>query len=179
MKMTTSIFIGKICFFIILITILCHNIECNSFDDPYHIEGLPDGYDDWCKQNCRSFQECSNRYDDDFIDLRLKVNFSIDDGPGEHLISGMFMGDTISRQSFETQFIFDISRALDISPCRIYMLNIEPGDTHFSWESGSLLLSFRLFPADISKVRELTLQIQHSNSNFYKGKVRKEDCFLH
>ena len=154
-----------------LLLVIFNFLSCNSFDDPYHVEGIPDGYDAWCKENCRSFRECSDKFGHDFIDLRIKVNFSIHNGPGQSFISGVFMGDTISRQSFQSQFIFDVSNALDISPCRLYVLNIESAKDHFSSEHSHVLISFRFFPADIHKLRTLTMQIQKPDSKFYTGKV--------
>ena len=62
--------------------------------------------------------------DDSYADLALKSDYSALDGPGQHLLHGIFLGATIARQTFETQFAQDIARAINVSVSRVYVLNI-------------------------------------------------------
>lgn len=39
----------------------------------------------------------------DFADLAVKLDYSMLDGPGQHLLNGIFLGDTLARESFDTQ----------------------------------------------------------------------------
>jgi len=145
----------------------------NTFSHQYYVEGEPiKGYDEWCQENCRSFRECSELYGDDYIDLRIKINSNHLDPPGEHLIVGVYLGDTISRQSFETQFIFDVSDSLKISPCRLHVLSVKMDNQNFVGKAASLIVTFRIYPADVNNLRILTKQIQTETSEFHKGKVR-------
>lgn len=74
----------------------------------------------------------------DFRSLSLrstsKVDYSILDGPGAHLTNGIFLGDTVARETFVTQFVEDISRAANISPSRVFVMEIAPGWVHHDWE---------------------------------------------
>ena len=94
--------------------------------------------------------------------------------PAKKLITDVSLGDTISLQTFKTQFVFDLAVSLDISPCQLYVTDVSPGEVYHTWNSKSLILSFTLFPADGNLVRELTRQVQHPDSNLYeKGLVTK------
>lgn len=66
--------------------------------------------------------------------LRTKVDYSILDGPGAHLTNGIFLGDTVARETFVTQFVQDISSAANISPSRVFVMEIAPGWVHHDWE---------------------------------------------
>mmetsp|Transcript_45456 Transcript_45456/g.54700 ORF Transcript_45456/g.54700 Transcript_45456/m.54700 type:complete len:726 (-) Transcript_45456:69-2246(-) len=138
------------------------------------IEGMPEPYDEWCAKECSSFDGCSSKFGKDHVDLRIKIDLSAVDGPGEHLNFASFLGDTISRQSFETQFIFDISTSLEISACRLFVLNVEEGDIHYSWEAETVIISFRMYPSDLNRIQMLTKQIQDPLSAIFRGKVTKQ-----
>lgn len=64
------------------------------------------------------------------------MDYSILDGPGAHLTNGIFLGDTVARETFITQFVLDISRAANISTSRVFVLEITPGRIHHDWEVG-------------------------------------------
>ncbi|KAL7543301.1 hypothetical protein ACHAXR_012700 [Thalassiosira sp. AJA248-18] len=135
------------------------------------ITTTPPYFDDWCEDNCSSWETCHDFYGQNFVDLRLRVGFPIDDGPGRHLILDKYFGSTISRQSFETQFVLDIASALVTSPCRIYVIGVFPEGTENYWDSESVFITFRLFPADASAVATLTKLIQEPTSTLYLGDV--------
>lgn len=63
-----------------------------------------------------------------------QVDYSILDGPGAHLTNGIFLGDTIARETFVAQFVFDVSLATNISTSRVLVLEIAPGWVHHDWE---------------------------------------------
>ncbi|KAL7554304.1 hypothetical protein ACHAWF_017742 [Thalassiosira exigua] len=131
----------------------------------------PPYFDDWCDEQCSSLETCTDQYGDDYVDLRLRVGFPIRDGPGRHLILDKYFGSTISRQSFETQFVMDVASALDTSPCRLHVISVLPEGTANYWDTESVFVTFRLFPADPALVATLTKLIQEPGSTFYSGHV--------
>lgn len=137
------------------------------------VQTTPNYYDQWCENNCSSLEKCSGQYGQNHTDLRLLLNFPIDDGPGKHLVFDKYFGNTVNRQSFETQFVLDIATALDTSPCRVYVLDVSPKGTDSYWDSENVFVTFRLFPCDTDAVANLTKQIQEPKSSFYQGKVTK------
>lgn len=138
----------------------------------------PAYFDDWCEEWCSSWKECNDIFDSNYVDLRLRIRLSIYDGPGKHLIQDKYFGTTISRQSFETQFVLDVATALETSPCRLHITSVFPeGDANY-WDTESVFVAFRLFPADASLVAALTTLIQEPNSRLYDGQVtRVADTF--
>jgi hypothetical protein len=87
----------------------------------------PSFFDSWCEEFCSSWETCNAFFGNNYVDLLLRVGFAIDDGPGRHLILGKYFGNTISRQSFDTQFVLDLSSALHgFSPCHIHVTNVSP-----------------------------------------------------
>ena len=131
-----------------------------------------DEYDDFCKEKCSTLQQCSEVFgEDNYVELRVRTtNSSALEGPGE------FLGDIISRQKFHTQFILDISSALSISTCRLYITTVSPERSGTAWDSNSVFVTFRLVPAEIPDffpiIRNLTAQIQHPSSNIYQQDKR-------
>jgi len=105
--------------------------------------------------------------------MRVRIDFSAYRGPGERLITGVFLGDTVSRQTFDTQFVLDVSSALGVSPCRVYVVGIARGDVHHSWEARTVLVGFRIYPSDVRAVHSLTLQVQDPGSKIYEGEVTR------
>ena len=74
-------------------------------------------YDPWCRDHCSSLRACNDLFGSDHIDLRVKtVGFSQLDGPGNSLTGDLYHGDSVSKQTFQTQFVLDIAVALDVSP---------------------------------------------------------------
>lgn len=70
-----------------------------------------------------------------FVPIKfLQVDYSILDGPGAHLTNGIFLGNTVARETFVTQFVQDMSLAANISESRVLVLEIAPGRVHHDWE---------------------------------------------
>lgn len=65
-----------------------------------------------------------------------QVDYSILDGPGAHLTNDIFLGDTVRRETFVAQFVFDVANAANISTSRVLVLEIAPGRVHHDWEVG-------------------------------------------
>ncbi|KAK1738925.1 glycosyl hydrolase (family 43) [Skeletonema marinoi] len=131
-------------------------------------------HDQFCSEQCSSLSSCNELYNNNFVDLRLRVNnFPIDDGPGKSLVFGKDFGTTISRQTFETQFILDIAAALDSSPCHFYIISVLPEGNDNYWDSKSVFVTFRLFPVRVDFVSSLTKQLQEPESVLHDGLVTR------
>ncbi|KAL9182021.1 hypothetical protein ACHAXT_012364 [Thalassiosira profunda] len=127
-------------------------------------------HDEWCADNCSTLEDCNAHFADNHVDLRLRVKFSIDDGPGGTLLDKYF-GTTVSRQSFDTQFVLDVASALETSPCRLYVTSVFPEGTEQYWDTESVFVEFRLFPADAAFVATLTRLTQEPKSAVYDGHI--------
>jgi hypothetical protein len=133
--------------------------------------------DSWCTQQCDSHSTCLERFGHNYVDLQLQLRFNqtILQRYGQTLEYGIYLGETISQQSFETQFIVDISSALKHSPCRMYVIQIEPlyHDEDKKEENvyTLLLVSFRWISVDIEAIRILTRLVQEPESSIYQGQV--------
>ncbi|KAL3801395.1 hypothetical protein HJC23_007005 [Cyclotella cryptica] len=167
-----------ICFF------LRHSIAIFVFGSLFYLAGAttrqttPHYYDDWCETHCSSLTTCNSKYGPSHVDLRIRVKFPIDDGPGEHLVFDKYVGNVINRQSFETQFILDIASSLDTSPCRIYIIDINPEGSGAYWDSENVFITFRIFPIDPEAVANLTKQIHTPSSKLFGGKVTRTTAKL-
>ena len=135
------------------------------------ITGLPVSPDPFCTTQCSSLKKCQQLFQSDSVTLQVKVSSSMLDGPGSTLIKHLFLGDVISLQTFDTQFVLDVTRALGISVCRVYVLDVSPGVSHHDWFASSALVTFALFPAAASDVVELTRQIQFPGEKIFDGNV--------
>eukprot|EP00985_Skeletonema_marinoi_P033105 scaffold40461_cov256-Skeletonema_marinoi.AAC.1 len=125
-------------------------------------------HDQFCSEQCSSLSSCNELYNNNFVDLRLRVNyFPIDDGFGKDF------GTTISRQTFETQFILDIAAALDASPCHFYITSVLPEGNDNYWDSENVFVTFRLFPVRAEFVSSLTKQLQEPESVLHDGLVTR------
>ena len=142
-------------------------------DNPEIVKTTPQYFDGWCQEHCSSWDTCNNVFGSNHADLRLRVSFPIDEGPGRHLIQDKYFGSAISRQSFDTQFVLDISTALGTSPCRLHVRDVFPEGTTNYWDGESVFITFRLFPADTNLVATLTRLIQEPNSALYHGHVTR------
>lgn len=139
---------------------------------------LPPKYDDWCRKYCSSHYECYNKFQHDYVDLQAKIQISSMGTPGVHLFQGQAFEKSITRQTFETQFIFDISHAVNITPCKVYITDVFPDDgTHSSgyasspWNVDNVVVSFQLFNTSTYSIKELTKQAQDPMSLLYRGQV--------
>ncbi|KAJ1438841.1 hypothetical protein B484DRAFT_392074 [Ochromonadaceae sp. CCMP2298] len=118
-----------------------------------------------------------------YANMTVRVNRPFTDGPGQDLVKDpfnpnidLFVGPTINRQTFDSQFILDMSYALGISPDRVYVLFVSKGTVHFSWESNFVNVNFifleRNSTAEITlleAIADLTQQIQIPSSKLYQG----------
>lgn len=145
-----------------------------EYTKPYH--------DEWCFEHCSSLQECMDTFGtNDFVDLSVKINLSSFREPDVSLMNDKYFGDSISMQNFETQFVLDVSSAISVSPCRIYLLSLEHGDHVYSMgediqptsKSKIIYIKFRVFAVDATTIRYLTSQIQTPTSTLLKGKVKQ------
>mmetsp|Transcript_6677 Transcript_6677/g.15166 ORF Transcript_6677/g.15166 Transcript_6677/m.15166 type:complete len:1894 (+) Transcript_6677:1692-7373(+) len=130
-------------------------------------------FDEWCEERCSTWDACNELFGNNHADLRLRVRFPIDDGSGRYLILDKYFGTTISRQSFETQFVLDVATALETSPCRIHIISVFPEGNENYWDAESVFITFRVFPADATFVAALTKLIQEPNSTLYNGHVTR------
>lgn len=118
-----------------------------------------------------------------YANLSVKINQSIEDGPGQDLISDplntslpLYLGNTISNQTFETQFILDMQHAIGISVDRVFITNIRPGDVAYFWRTTSVIVDFIFLERQdsvsitlLEAIATLTIAIQNSSSNVYIG----------
>ena len=157
-------------FLSILLLLVGVSADAESSSTKKAVTLTPPYFDEWCETFCSNRSDCEQLFGHDFVDLRLRVRVPIDDG-GRYLMPGKYWGPTISRQSLDTQFVFDIANAIQISPCQMYVIDIFPEGVDNYWDSDKAFVQFRLFPADASAVAELTKQIQEPNSLLYNGHV--------
>jgi hypothetical protein len=111
----------------------------------------------------------------DYADLVMKIDNSQFEGPGSHLLGGIFLGTTIALQSFKTQFIQDLSRTLNITVDRLYVLRVEPGNVHYSWTSRYVLVTFRLFGPNITVSAENQNSVPVVQGQYH----RREEDWMH
>ncbi len=119
-----------------------------------------------------------------YANLTVKINRPFQAGPGDYLVkdpfhpeSDLYAGNTINRQTFDTQFILDLSYAIGIDSSRVYVLNVAKGAVHFSWESENVIVNFIFLERNqltqgatlLNAIAELTNQIQTNNSRLFVG----------
>ena len=118
-----------------------------------------------------------------YANLTVKVNKPFTTGPGQDLVTdpfnpkiSLYVGPTINRQSFDSQFILDLNYATGINTNRVYVISVSPGTVHFSWESSFVIVNFifleRSNPNDptlLEAISQLTNQIQITTSKIYRG----------
>jgi len=120
-----------------------------------------------------------------YVNLTMKINRPFQDGPGQNLTTDpidptrpLYVGNTINRQTFEAQFVMEIEETLRVSRNRIYVMNIRPGDVHFSWETTNVIVNFVITECNITctgpynitlieAVQDLTEQVQDMSSRLY------------
>lgn len=129
-----------------------------------------------------------------YVNMTVRINRSIYDGPGENLVfdpysdnnsSDLYVGPTITRQTFDTQFILDMNYALGVEVERVYIVHIAKGDVHFSWEANSVLVHFIFLERNhtngrtiLELVADLTNQIQTKGTKIYSGTKVTRDIDL-
>lgn len=84
-----------------------------------------------------------------FANMTVKINLSYMDGPGQNLMTdpyepdvSLYVGKTINRQAFDTQFVLDMSYAIGIDPHRVFVTDVSKGSVHFSWEAYTVIVQF-------------------------------------
>ncbi len=88
----------------------------------------------------------------------------------------LYVGNTINRQTFDTQFVIDMSYSLGIDTNRIYVLYVARGNVHFTWESNYVIVNYIFLernstsePTLLEAIADLTNQIQIPGSSLYVG----------
>jgi len=124
------------------------------------------------------------RYDTvPYANMTVKVNKPFTAGPGQDLVTdpfnhkiSLYVGPTINRQSFDSQFILDLNYAIGINTNRVYVISVSPGKVHFSWESNYVIVNFIFLERSntndvtlLEAISTLTNQIQIPSSKIYKG----------
>lgn len=117
-----------------------------------------------------------------YANMTVRILRPYQDGPGQNLVqdpvdsSNLYVGNTINRQTFDTQFILDLSYAIGIEVERIYVQYVSKGTVHYAWESSSVIVNFIFLERNstssmtlLEAIAELTNQIQDTNSLLYKG----------
>jgi hypothetical protein len=118
-----------------------------------------------------------------YANMTVKVNRPFTEGPGQDLVKdpfntsiSLYVGPTINRQTFDTQFVLDMNYAIGIDVDRVYVLYVEPGRVHFSWESNFVIVSFIFLERNgttgmtlLEAIATLTNQIQTPESRLYNG----------
>lgn len=126
----------------------------------------------------------STKYDTlPYANLTVRVDRPFTEGPGQDLVKdpfdptiSLYVGPTINRQTFDTQFILDMNYAIGIDVDRVYVLNVAKGTVHFSWESNYVIVNFIFLERNgttgmtlLEAIAELTNQIQTPESKLYHG----------
>ena len=117
-----------------------------------------------------------------YANFTVKVNRPFQAGPGDYLVKDtysdnlLFAGNTINRQSFDTQFILDLEYAIGIDPNRVFVLQVTKGEVHYSWESSNVIVNFIMLERNhtngqtlLECIADLTNQIQVNTSRLYVG----------
>ena len=100
-----------------------------------------------------------------YANLTVRIAKPYQEGPGKNLIidpfdfsSELFTGNTIARQSFDTQFILDLNYATGLDVNRLLVLNVQKGLVHFSWESTSVIVNFAVLERNQTGLNTLSGQ---------------------
>lgn len=118
-----------------------------------------------------------------FANLTVKINRPYQEGPGQNLVKDpfnpkipLYVGNTINRQTFDTQFILDLSYAIGIETERVFVMYVSKGTVHYTWESESVIVNFIFLERNstqsmtlLEAIAELTNQIQIKSSPLYIG----------
>jgi hypothetical protein len=118
-----------------------------------------------------------------YANMTLKINRPIIDGPGQSLITDpvntaedLYLGNTIARQTFDTQFVLDMNRALGIEVERVFVMGVRIGDIHFSMEMTNVIVNFVFLERNstdgmtlLEAIQELNEQVQDPASRIYKA----------
>ena len=123
-----------------------------------------------------------------YANLTVRIYKPYQEGPGKDLLidpfdftAELFTGNTIARQTFDTQFVLDLNYALGIDVNRLLVLNVQKGLVHFSWESTSVIVNFAVLERNqtglntlagqslLEFIASLTNYVQLPDSKVYHG----------
>jgi hypothetical protein len=108
-----------------------------------------------------------------YVDISCKLHHSVLDGPGSFLMGGIFSGDTVARETFVTQLVFDVSSAVSIATSRVYVVQLT------AMSAVDTMAFLRVVENDVlgseasvlEVLSELTRQAQDPNSPLFDGRV--------
>ncbi|CAM9722307.1 unnamed protein product [Chrysoparadoxa australica] len=97
-------------------------------------------------------------------------------------MGGVFLGDTVARETFVRTFVQDVAGALGISTSRVYITEMAPGAVHHNWEAENIIVRFRIIDSGviagtgaeisiIDALSEITAQGQFNGSALSMGRV--------
>lgn len=119
-----------------------------------------------------------------YANLTVKVNRPFQAGPGDYLVKdpfnpevNLYAGNTINRQTFDTQFILDLNYAIGIDVNRVHVLQVTKGTIHYSWESENVIVNFIFLERNkltggatlLDAIADLTNLIQTNSSRLFLG----------
>jgi len=122
-----------------------------------------------------------------YANLTVKIKRPVQEGPGQNLMTDpedptktLYTGNTINRQSFDSQFVLDLAFALKgISVHRIYVMYVYAGNVHFSWETSSVIVNFLFLERNNTLDGQMTLlEAVQGSSFFYLVSVLADHHFL-
>jgi hypothetical protein len=116
-----------------------------------------------------------------YANLSMKINQSFIVGPGQNLFTEindpsktLYVGNTMNRQAFDTQFVLDIEKVIGINRERVYVTHVSKGKGHFSWEASTVIVQFIFLERNDSSsitlldaIAKLTNFIQVNTSALY------------
>ena len=120
-----------------------------------------------------------------YANVSVSIKRPFQDGPGQDLLTdplsgiesqSLYAGNTINRQSFDTQFVLDLVYALGINSDRIFVVSVSPGRVDYNQYTTSVVVQFIMLernstiePTLFSAIANLTNLIQNNSSNIYHG----------
>ena len=123
-----------------------------------------------------------------YANVSVLIDRPFHDGPGQDLLTdpiqsngtfqSLYAGNTINRQSFDTQFVLDLEFALGIDKNRMFVVSVLPSGVHYSHETEKVVVQFIILERNgtigntlLEAVALLTNMIQNTNSTVYQGNV--------
>lgn len=120
-----------------------------------------------------------------YANCSVLIDRPFHDGPGQDLLTdpirnpdgtfqSLYAGNTINRQSFDTQFVLDLEYALGIDKNRIFVSTVRPSNVHFTHETTKVIVQFIILERNgtqgntlLEAIALLTNLIQNVNSTLY------------
>ena len=121
-----------------------------------------------------------------YANCSVLINRQYHDGPGQDLLTdpisedgeykSLYAGNTINRQTFDTQFVLDLEYSLGIDKNRIFVVTVGPGKVHYTHEVAKVVVQFIILERNgtdgntlLEAVALLTNYIQNPNSALFHG----------